>query len=346
VLPAAKTYPKVKRLKLEVKPPLPVNVVVCLSTIRLSAPTVEPYLMKFKILAFFIFALIATIAYFYSNLLPVSADPKLQSFVVNQGDSLSTISSRLQKNKLIKNRLTFLIYAYYLGVNNQIQAGSFRLSQSMTLQEIITKLSKGGSNDYWLKIIDGQRVEEIGHSFPSKLEGYLFPDSYLIPNQYSLDQILAIIKTNFDKKLAQAKINSTNNLMSESQIIILASLLEREGRSLESKQYIAGILLNRLNLNIALRVDSTVQYARDTKLAKNYWEPLSKKDLIINSLYNTYKYPGLPPAPICNPGYDSIYAAYHPIASDYLYYITGTDGLMHYAKTLDEHNQNIAKYLK
>ena len=306
-------------------------------------------------LGFFVLAIIISTAYFYNNLLPVSTDTTQQSFVINQGDGLSIIGSRLQNNKLIKNRDTFIIYAYYLGLNSRIQAGAFRLSPGMTLEEIVTKLSKGGSVDYWLKIIDGQRVEEIGNSFPPALEGYLFPDSYLIPKQFSTQQILDLIKANFDKKLAQAKVNSTNTTMSESQIITLASLLEREGRTLESKQYIAGILLNRLSINMALQVDSTVQYARDTfhyKLSSknppsiDFWQPLSKQELSLDSPYNTYKYPGLPPAPICNPGFDSIYAAYHPISSDYVYYITGTDGKMYYAKTLEEHNQNIINYLK
>ena len=98
-----------------------------------------------------------------------------------------------------------------------------------------------------------------------------------------------------------------------------------------------------------LQVDASVQYARDSRsknLAK-YWQPVTRDDLKqIDSDYNTYLYPKLPPGPICNPGYDSIYAVYHPTDSDYLYYITGNDNQMHYAKTLDQHNQNIANYLR
>jgi len=99
---------------------------------------------------------------------------------------------------------------------------------------------------------------------------------------------------------------------------------------------------------MALQLDATVQYARDSqnKNIKDYWQPISKSDLSINSSYNTYKNPGLPPKPICNPSYNSLFAAFHPTDSDYFYYITGNDSLMHYAKTLSEHNTNIAKYLK
>jgi UPF0755 protein len=231
-----------------------------------------------------------------------------------------------------------------MGLNSRLQAGSFQLSASLSTPEIITKLSSGGTKDYWLKIIDGSRVEEITPRFPLSLEGYLFPDSYLIPEHYDQSQILDLIKQNFDKKFAQAKVDSASKL-SDSEIVTFASILEREGRTLDTKQKIAGVLLNRLNIGMALQIDATVQYARD-QFKKEYWLPVIPADLKIKSPYNTYLNPGLPPSPICNPGYNSLYAAFHPIDSDYLYYITDPHGAIHFAKTLDEHNTNVAKYLK
>jgi len=116
---------------------------------------------------------------------------------------------------------------------------------------------------------------------------------------------------------------------------------------LPSKQLVSGVLHNRLNINMALQLDATAQFARDTiNHPGKYWLPASTETLDITSAYNTYHQPGLPPGPICNPGYDSIYAALHPTSSDYLYYITGQDNQMHYAKTLDKHNQNITDFLK
>jgi len=110
---------------------------------------------------------------------------------------------------------------------------------------------------------------------------------------------------------------------------------------------VAGIINNRLKIGMALQIDATVQYARDSKThPAKYWLVLTKNDLTINSPFNTYKNPGLPPSPICSPGLDSLFAAQNPTPSDYLYYIHGTDGTMHYAKTLTEHNLNISKYLK
>jgi len=99
---------------------------------------------------------------------------------------------------------------------------------------------------------------------------------------------------------------------------------------------------------MALQVDATVQYARDSRLPhpQVYWKPITKADLKTVSLYNTYLHPGLPPGPICNPGFNSLYAAFHPTVLDYLYYITDESGNIHLAKTLNEHNANVTKYLQ
>ncbi len=301
--------------------------------------------------------------FFIVNLSPVSSEKDVREFVVNQGEGLSIIGSRLQKNNFIRNKYIFIAYSYFLGLNKKLQAGSFRITPSSSTSDIIRQLSQKGSHDYWLKIIDGYRLEEIAASLPDQVpfsqkeflaqvkdkEGSLFPDSYLIPIDYSIDQIIQVVASNFNSKLSEASQDPIDTNLSQDQSIILASLLEREAKSLEDKQLLAGILLNRLQINMALQVDATVQFAKDS-LSSNlsqYWKPITGQDTRqIDSPYNTYKYPGLPPSPICNPGYNSIYAAFHPVSSDYLFYITGKDGNMYYAKTLDQHNTNISKYLK
>jgi len=297
--------------------------------------------------AFSIFGIIVfSFLFFAVNSLPLSSDATPQEFVINQGDSLSSIAARLHGARLIRNPYSFILQAHYLQLDNKLQAGSFRLSPSMSAVEIISLLSSGGSQDSWLKIIEGQRLAELPLDFDPSLEGYLFPDSYLIPDDFTQEEIVDFISKNFDQKFSQAKIDS-NDTISDSETIILASLLEREARSLASKQMVAGILLNRINLGMPLQVDATVQYARDSlDTPVSYWQPVTKSDLSINSPYNTYLNTGFPPGPICNPGYDSLFAAYHPLDSNYIYYITDTDNLMHYATTLAEHNQNIVKYLK
>ncbi|MFA6184871.1 MAG: endolytic transglycosylase MltG [Candidatus Shapirobacteria bacterium] len=291
-------------------------------------------------------------SYIKINTNAVSVDTTNVMFAINSGDGLVNISQKLKSKSLIRDQNTFLFYAYYLGLNKKIQAGTFRLSPSLSTPEIVGKLSKGGVTDYWLKIIEGTRVEENISSFPKGTsflgkEGYLFPDSYLIPQNYTADQIFEIIQLNFDKKFAQAKENTTNTKLTDKQILVLASIIEHEARTLKVKQGVSGVLLNRINLGIPLQSDVTVQYARDSKnKPAKYWLDLDASDISIVSPYNTYKNNGLPPAPICNPGYDSIYAAFHPTESSYLFYLTGNDNQMHYAITLDEHDTNIEKYLK
>lgn len=305
-----------------------------------------------KIFLFFpILLLLILILFFYLSLQAPNTDTNKKIFVINQGDSLTTIASRLEKNSFIRNKYSFIIYSRILGLNKKIQAGTFYLTTSQKLPDLIQKLAKGGSTDYWLKIIPGTRIEQFSPSIEftaaaKGLEGQLFPDSYLIPQDYSPDNILSVISKNFEAKLAEAKIDATTKF-SDSKTLIIASLLEREAKTISDKKVIAGIIINRLDSGIPLQIDATVQYARDSLTKPNiYWLTVSKADLSVVSPYNTYKNRGLPPSPICNPGINSLYAAYHPVDTDYLYYINDADGQIHYAKTLDEHNANVAKYLK
>lgn len=318
---------------------------------------------KFLIFIFAILFIVFFSIYIFvnSNLSPINSDTKAKIFVIKEGEGIKVISQNLQDDGFIKNKYAFLIYSIFTNQNKKLQSGNFRFSTSLSVPEIVKKLSSGGVSDYWLKIIDGTRIEEIASLFPTGLsfnshdflakyknkEGYFFPDSYLVPSYFNLDQTVEVVKKNFTQKFAQAKEKSTSTLIDEDNLI-LASLLEREGKSLESKQMIAGIIINRLNLGMPLQLDATAQYARDSlnKNTTNYWQSVSKTDLLIDSSFNTYKNQGLPPRPICNPGYNSLFAAFHPTESDFVYYITGNDGKMYYAKTFEEHNTNIANYLK
>jgi UPF0755 protein len=315
----------------------------------------------FPFLALLVLVFFAGFLFVFINNLPVSNNDSTKVFTVESGEGIKSIAQKLKDSELIKNKYVFIYYSYKLGLNKKIQAGNFKISSSLSTKEIAVKLTAGGITDYWIKIIEGLRVEELVDIFPKdssisgvdfvkaikSKEGYIFPDSYLIPQYFTLDQVISTIQSNFDKKFAQAKDKATSKL-TDKEIVILASLLEREGRSLTSKQMIAGILLNRLSINMPLQIDATVQYARDSqnKNVSEYWQPITSAQIkTIDSTYNTYKNTGLPPRPICNSGYNSLYAAFHPTESDYLYYITGKDGVMYYAQTLSEHNSNIANHL-
>ncbi len=174
------------------------------------------------------------------------------------------------------------------------------------------------------------------------LEGYLFPDTYEISSEGTIEEIIKKILANFDKKLTsdlREEISKQNKSIFE--IVIMASLLEKEVRTLEEKKQVSGVLWKRLKSRIPLQVDATIIYITGKKTTK-----VLRTETQINSPYNTYKYLGLPVGPICNPGIESIKAAIYPKDSDFWYYLSTPDGETIFSKTLEEHNIAKAKYLK
>jgi UPF0755 protein len=173
-------------------------------------------------------------------------------------------------------------------------------------------------------------------------EGYLFPDTYKFGTSIKPQVVIDTMMANFVKKVGDQKVKDAIAAFGkpEKDIIIMASILEGEGRQMHTRQMIAGILWNRIKLGIPLQVDAAFRYVNGKTSSE-----LTLDDLKIESAYNTYIHTGLPPGPISNPGIDSIMAAVTPIKSDYLYFLTDKNGNMHYAETLDEHVQNKQKYL-
>lgn len=284
-----------------------------------------------------------------------------KTFIINKNEGISSVANELAKENLIHNSLAFKIYSVINKTNNRIQAGEFKLNPQMSMAEISRQLTHGTA-DLWVTIIEGWRKEEVAaklaesglanyniQEFLEKtknLEGKIFPDTYLIPKTASIDKIIEMISKNYQKKAGTV----------DNKTLILASIIEREVPRPEDRPIIAGILLKRLKTDWLLQVDATVQYAIATqqlnngamKQSSNFnWWPknLSKADLAIKSSFNTYLNLGFPPTPICNPGLDAIKAAQNPAQTDYWYYLSDNSGLTHFAKTIEEHNQNVAKYL-
>lgn len=268
-------------------------------------------------------------------------------FVISRGEATDTIVNRLKQAGLIHSSLAFNLVLYQQGLMGKIQAGDFRLSREMNALEIVQSLTHG-TLDQWTVFIEGWRAEEIAaelklpnSEFVSE-EGFLFPDTYLMPKNASPAAVIKILKNNFDKKIDSLLADIKKSDLTLKQVIILASLVEREVSQDQDRAIVAGILLKRWQNDWPLQVDATVQYAlgRDG----NWWPKVSKADLEIKSAYNTYLYRGLPPGPICNPGLASIKAVIYPKESEYWFYLSDRQGQMHYARTLEEHNSN-KKYL-
>lgn len=301
--------------------------------------------------------------YYYEGSLPLNKNLKTEKvFVIPKGTPVNDIVIKLEKEDLIRNKLVFFLIIKQLGIENQIQAGSFRLSPSMSAKEIALGLTKG-SSDIWITIIEGLRKEEIAQILSSELgipateiiksseEGKLFPDTYLFPQEASVSTVLGVFERNynlrFDEKLrARARAKG----LTENQVLTIASMVEREANSRENKRKVASIIYKRWLNDWPLQIDATVQYILGYQEDTDSWwkRNLTKADLSIDSPYNTYLHPGLPPGPISNPGIDAIEAV---IDADenipYWYYISNSDGSqMIYSKTLDEHNAAIDRHLR
>lgn len=306
---------------------------------------------------------------YYNFLLsPVSkSDTASQIFVVKPGQPLNQIAGNLHKARLIRNAFAFRLLATQMGIAGNIQAGDFRFSPALSSRDIAQELTHGAI-DVWITFPEGLRIEEQAQKIADKInvpandkaqfdreeylklakEGYMFPDTYLIAKDATAADVAQRLRDTFDQKVdSQILEKGLKNNLTEYQVVILASLIEREARTDEEKPVIAGVLLNRLKAQIALQVDATVQYAKGYDAAKKtWWAPVSVSDyLSVKSRYNTYLYAALPPAPIASPGLVAIRAAAEPADTPYLYYIHDSKGQIHYAETIEEHNKNIQEYL-
>lgn len=318
---------------------------------------------KFSILISLAFIIIIGFGlFFFEGTLPVDKTNKdSKIFVVEIGEGSKSIINKLWQENLIRNKLTFYGILLQLGIRDQIQAGDYRLSPSMTAYEIAKELTHG-TLDRWITIIEGWRKEEIADKVAAEFkipaiefinnsnEGYLFPDTYLIPKDATSGALIEILENNFKNKFNdQLKIKISKLGLTELEAITLASIVEREARFEQDRVEVASILLKRLNEGTPLQVDATVQYALGYQTdQKSWWKSsLTFEDLRINSIYNTYVNPGLPPAPISNPGLSSLKAVANAKPNTpYLFYVSDINGKLHYARTLQDHNKNIDKYLK
>lgn len=289
-----------------------------------------------------------------------SKDSKPLVFIVRRGDGVKSIAANLYQQNIIRSPTGFYLLVKLMGIERQLQAGDFRLNRSMNSTSIARELTHG-ILDLWVTTLEGWRKEEVATKLAKDIdipeqeflkyatEGYMFPDTYLIPREATAAGVVKMFSDNFDKKVTtKMREDAKKSGFTLDEVMILASLVEKEGKTNEDRPVIAGIIEKRLKADWPLQVDATIQYALGYQpLEKTWWKKeLRADDLKMKSLYNTYLNPGLPPAPICNPGLESITSVIYPKDSDYWYYLHDPTGAVHYAKTIDEHNANSAKYLQ
>ena len=209
--------------------------------------------------------------------------------------------------------------------------------------------------------LEGWRAEEVAAKLSKDLdipeseflkvarEGYMFPDTYLFPKDATVGAVARLFFSTFDAKVDEKmRADAKKTGLTFDEVMTLASIVEREGRTAEDRPMIAGILLNRLKADWPLQADATLQYALGYQVREKTWwkKELFDDDKKVKSPYNTYLNPGLPPGPIANPGIVSIKAVIYPKTSDYWYYLHDPKGGVHYGRTLEDHNRNIEKYLQ
>jgi UPF0755 protein len=306
---------------------------------------------------------------------------KLVAFTVQPGETAGTVAVRLGEEGLIRDAELFRLYIRYQGADRGLEAGEYELSPSMTIPQIAERLQRAWAEEVMVTIPEGWRMEQIAAlleqrsvlpsqefldlaregGFPyaclrdqppgATLEGYLFPDTYRLPAQTEGPDLIERMLENFERRITpQMRQDVAAQGLSLFQTVTLASIVEREGVVREELPLIASVYRNRLDQGMKLDADPTVQYALGFQPDTGLWwkRPMQLEEYPeVESPYNTYLYPGLPPGPICNPGLAAIEAVIYPEESDYLFFLrndVADDGSHVFARTLDEHESNRQQY--
>ena len=276
---------------------------------------------------------------------------------IPEGASFEEITNILIEENIISSALAFRLATSVIGSDRGVQAGTYVFYEKEGVYKTSKRLLTGESGLFPITVTfpEGITVRDMADilslklpdfdretflSLATPLEGYLFPDTYQFAPQASPETIIVILHQNFTKKTEELAPLLENTEYSLHKIVTTASILEKEARTFETRRMIAGILYARLDIDMPLQVDAVFGYI----LGQPTFHP-SLSDLEIDSPYNTYRYRGLPPGPIGNPGIESLQAALLPTSSPYLFYLTGRDGQMYYAVDFDGHRENRRRFL-
>lgn len=296
-----------------------------------------------------------------------------RSFHIDQSEPILSVATRLEETDLISDAQAFSDYLVYTGLDLTLQAGDYKLSPALSIIDIAHELQDSTPEDVPFTILPGWRMEEIAASLPTSgldisaesflraaaaprqvleilpasasMEGFFFPDSYILPRVTTVDQLLDVIARNFALHITDGlRAGFAAQGLDVYQAVTLASLVQRESIQEAEQGLIASVFINRLNAAMPLASDPTVQYALGYNTIQGTWwtNPLSATDLQIDSPYNTYIYSGLPPAPIASPSLMVLQAVAYPETSAYYFFRAKCDGSGYhaFAMTFEEHIAN------
>ncbi|MBI5426937.1 MAG: endolytic transglycosylase MltG [Nitrospinae bacterium] len=307
--------------------------------------------------------------FYYQASQPAGEDSKAHIFVIQPGQTLKQTARTLSQRGLIRSPNAFILLAYLRKKQNQIQAGEYEISPAMLPREILRKIASGQTVKYSVTVPEGYSLREIASLLEQRgladkdefmavardrqltgplgiagdsLEGYLFPETYHISRTTSETAIVkAMIELFKDRVLTPENLERARELgLDFYQAVTLASLIEKETGLDAERKLISSVFHNRLRKKMPLQTDPTVIYA----LRENFDGNIRKKDLSVDSPYNTYKHIGLPPGPIASPGLKSVIAALYPAQTDYLYFVSRQDGSHQFSANLIDHNRAVAEF--
>lgn len=279
-------------------------------------------------------------------------------FIIESGQGLGSVANELKIDNMVRSPFLFRSLVIFFGGERTTSAGLYVFDKPENVFTVAYRISHRNYGYSAIKItipegISAASIADLVHDkFPLidrqeffqkilPFEGYLFPETYFFPPQAPASMIVDRLKYQFNKNIDSLKSDFTASDRSKEDIIIVASILEEEVKTDIDRKKVADIIWRRLSAGIPLQVDSTVAYVIGRPANQ-----LTAMDLKKASPYNTYLNKGLPPTPISNPGKESILAALHPTANKYLYFLSGKDGITHFAVTYSEHVKNIKKYLR
>ena len=299
--------------------------------------------------------------------------PSPRVLTIEQGAKLNDIAHLLKNENIYPLPRLFIITSRLYGLDRKIRAGKFIIKEKTNLITLLPLLTKGGNFAVNITIPEGYNIYQIASLLQSTLDvdssrfvslalddafvhslgipsttigGTTSAEGFLLPNTYNLnpgttpEEILTLLYSNYKKALPSDFYPRLSQLnLTEKELITMASIIEAEAKKDEERKVIASVYYNRLRCGMLLQADPTILYG-----LKKFGKKPSRKDMEIDNPYNTYKYPGLPPTPICNPGIKSIEAALHPLETDYLYFVAKGDGYHAFATNIDDHIKNIQRY--
>jgi UPF0755 protein len=318
-----------------------------------------------------IFLMSLILWYLYCLFSPPGSGSVVRDISFPPGSGIRSLAQQLEQGGIIRSSRHFVLVARLRGTTQQLKAGEYRLNDGMTPDQILHKIVNGDvdyrkftlpegysmyqaaelleqkgyfKKDAFLeKCRDSELLKRFGISGPT-VEGYLYPATYNLSRTEREDQLVEQMVNQFGRKYAVLPVaasETSENTFDRRQIVILASMIEKEAISAEEKPLISSVFHNRLRIGMPLQSDPTAVYG-----VRAFSGAVSKADIQRPSPYNTYLIKGLPVGPIGNPGVGALQAALHPSKTEYLYFVARQDGTHQFSRTLDEHNRAVVKYLR